>query len=42
MIFADFLRQYAMRQGVLPPGQEPLGSSTPMPPSAAELALAVW
>ncbi len=40
MSFQDSLARYAMQRGVLPPGQDPLGSSTPMPPSAAELALA--
>ncbi len=45
MSFAQFARRYLLEQAAQqaaqqPPQQAPLGSSTPMPPSAADLALA--
>ncbi len=51
MSFAAFARRFAAEQAAQEvarrvaqqaPPQAPLGSSTSMPPSAAELALAVW
>ncbi|MDP9358787.1 MAG: hypothetical protein M3R02_26615 [Chloroflexota bacterium] len=41
MSFAQFARRYLLEQAAQQaPPQAPLRSSTPMPPSAAELALA--